>query len=59
MKNEGEPKKVEVKVMALKLETSDVDGNVEVGGEYLGWVDHRFLGMYYPQSQTTKIYLII
>ena len=52
LKNEEEPpKKVDVKVMALKMETSDIKGNVELGGEFVDWVDHRFIGMWFPEKR--------
>ena len=42
---------MEVNVLALKLETSDVKGKVELDGEYVGWADHRFLGIYFPAQK--------
>ncbi len=55
---EEEFKKIDVKVMALKLETSDVVGSVQTGGDYIGWLEHKFLGMYYPEENVSRVYLI-
>ena len=44
--------------MLFKLEAPDVVGQLQTGGEYVGWEDHRFLAMYYPEENKTKVYLI-